>query len=289
MSIKLENVKHIYMPKSPYERVALDNVTLEIAEGSFTAIAGHTGSGKSTLLQHLNGLIAPTSGKVLVDGVDINSTVKADKKIVLAARHLVGMVFQYPEQQLFEETVAKDIAFGPIKQGLTNDEVTSRVRESMELVGLDYEKFKDKSPFSLSGGQMRRVAIAGVLALKPKYLVLDEPSAGLDPVGRERLIAAIEELHKKQKMTIILVSHSMEDIARLASSIIIMAQGRMLMQDKPLKIFKNRELLAKAGLSAPHIMTLMEKLNNAGLRVNTEVLTVKEGIKAIKEGIARAK
>lgn len=289
MSIKLENVRHIYMPKSPYERVALDNVTLEIAEGSFTAIAGHTGSGKSTLLQHLNGLIAPTSGKVLVDGVDINSTVKADKKIVLAARHLVGMVFQYPEQQLFEETVAKDIAFGPIKQGLTNDEVTARVRESMELVGLDYEKFKDKSPFSLSGGQMRRVAIAGVLALKPKYLVLDEPSAGLDPVGRERLIAAIEKLHKKQKMTIILVSHSMEDIARLASSVIIMAQGKMLMQDKPLKIFKNRELLAKAGLSAPHIMTLMEKLNNAGLRVNTEVLTVKEGIKAIKEGIARAK
>lgn len=289
MSIKLENVRHIYMPKSPYERVALDNVTLEIAEGSFTAIAGHTGSGKSTLLQHLNGLIAPTSGKVLVDGVDINSTVKADKKIVLAARHLVGMVFQYPEQQLFEETVAKDIAFGPIKQGLTNDEVTARVRESMELVGLDYEKFKDKSPFSLSGGQMRRVAIAGVLALKPKYLVLDEPSAGLDPVGRERLIAAIEKLHKKQKMTIILVSHSMEDIARLASSVIIMAQGKMLMQDKPLKIFKNRELLTKAGLSAPHIMTLMEKLNNVGLRVNTEVLTVKEGIKAIKEGIARAK
>lgn len=289
MSIKLENVRHIYMPKSPYERVALDNVTLEIAEGSFTAIAGHTGSGKSTLLQHLNGLIAPTSGKVLVDGVDINSTVKADKKIVLAARHLVGMVFQYPEQQLFEETVAKDIAFGPIKQGLTFDEVTARVRESMELVGLDYEKFKDKSPFSLSGGQMRRVAIAGVLALKPKYLVLDEPSAGLDPVGRERLIAAIEKLHKKQKMTIILVSHSMEDIARLASSVIIMAQGRRLMQDKPLKIFKNRELLAKAGLSAPHIMTLMEKLNNAGLRVNTEVLTVKEGIKAIKEGIARVK
>lgn len=289
MSIKLENVRHIYMPKSPYERVALDNVTLEIAEGSFTAIAGHTGSGKSTLLQHLNGLIAPTSGKVLVDGVDINSTVKADKKIVLAARHLVGMVFQYPEQQLFEETVAKDIAFGPIKQGLTNDEVTARVRESMELVGLDYEKFKDKSPFSLSGGQMRRVAIAGVLALKPKYLVLDEPSAGLDPVGRERLIAAIEKLHKKQKMTIILVSHSMEDIARLASSVIIMAQGKMLMQDKPLKIFKNRELLTKAGLSAPHIMTLMEKLNNAGLRVNTEVLTVKEGIKAIKEGLARVK
>ena len=289
MSIKLENVSHIYMPKSPYERVALDNVTLEIAEGSFTAIAGHTGSGKSTLLQHLNGLIAPTSGKVLVDGVDINSIAKADKKIILAARHLVGMVFQYPEQQLFEETVAKDIAFGPIKQGLTNDEVTARVRESMELVGLDYEKFKDKSPFSLSGGQMRRVAIAGVLALKPKYLVLDEPSAGLDPVGRERLIAAIEKLHKKQKMTIILVSHSMEDIARLASSVIIMAQGRMLMQDKPLKIFKNRELLAKAGLSAPHIMTLMEKLNNVGLKVNTEVLTVKEGIKAIKEGIARVK
>lgn len=289
MSIKLENVRHIYMPKSPYERVALDNVTLEIAEGSFTAIAGHTGSGKSTLLQHLNGLIAPTSGKVLVDGVDINSTAKADKKIILAARHLVGMVFQYPEQQLFEETVAKDIAFGPIKQGLTNDEVTARVRESMELVGLDYEKFKDKSPFSLSGGQMRRVAVAGVLALKPKYLVLDEPSAGLDPVGRERLIAAIEKLHKKQKMTIILVSHSMEDIARLVSSVIIMAQGRMLMQDKPLEIFKNRELLAKAGLSAPHIMTLMEKLNNVGLKVNTEVLTVKEGIKAIKEGIARVK
>lgn len=290
MSLKLDNVTHIYMPKTPYERVALDSVSLEIAEGSFTAIAGHTGSGKSTLLQHLNGLLAPSSGTVTVDGVDINRLKsKADKKTAIATRHTVGMVFQYPEQQLFEETVALDIAFGPTQQGLAPEAVTARVKESMELVGLDYEKFKDKSPFQLSGGQMRRVAIAGVLALQPKYLVLDEPTAGLDPQGRENLLRAIRELHKKKKITIVLVSHSMEDIARLADSVIIMAHGKMLTQDRPLAVFKNNELLAEAGLAAPHIMTLLAKINAVGIKVNTDALTLEQGVRAIKEGLAHAK
>lgn len=290
MSLKLDNVTHIYMPKTPYERVALDAVSLEIAEGSFTAIAGHTGSGKSTLLQHLNGLLAPSTGTVTVDGVDINRLKsKADKKTAIAARHCVGMVFQYPEQQLFEETVALDIAFGLTRQGLAPEAVTARVKESMELVGLDYEKFKDKSPFQLSGGQMRRVAIAGVLALQPKYLVLDEPTAGLDPHGRENLLRAIKELHKKKKITIVLVSHSMEDIARLADSVIIMAHGKLLTQDSPLAVFKNSALLAEAGLAAPHIMTLLERIAAAGIKVDTNALNLEQGMRAIKEGLAHAK
>ena len=227
MSIEVKNVTYVYMPKTPFERVALADVSLTIPEGSFTAIAGHTGSGKSTLVQHLNGLLTPTSGAVLVDGVNIGDKSKTGRQQAQTARQQVGMVFQYAEHQLFEESIAADIAFGPANQELSAEEIDQRVREAMGIVGLDYDTYHDRSPFSLSGGQMRRAAIAGVLAMRPKYLVLDEPAAGLDPSGREELLQQIKRLHKEQNMTIVMVSHSMEYIAKLADNVIIMAQGKV--------------------------------------------------------------
>ena len=242
MSIELKQVSYTYMPKTPYEHKALDAVSFTLEEGSFTAIAGHTGSGKSTLVQHLNGLLHPENGQVLVDGTDLAASSKQGRKEAMAARNKVGMVFQYPEQQLFEETIAADIAFGPKNQGIEGKELEERIKESMELMGLAYDEFKDRSPFQLSGGQKRRVAIAGVLALHPKYLVLDEPTAGLDPLGREALIQTICKLHKKWKLTIVFVSHNMEDIARLADSVIIMNHGKMAIKAAPQEAFMQTEL-----------------------------------------------
>ena len=202
MSIKIENLTYVYMPKTPFEKKALDNVSLEIEDGEFLAVIGHTGSGKSTLIQHLNGLLKPASGKIYVDGTDITDK---DTKLV-DIRKKVGLVFQYPEYQLFEETIAKDIAYGPSNLGLNEDEILKRVKKSMEMVGLNYEEYKDISPFELSGGQKRRVAIAGVIAMEPKVLILDEPTAGLDPAGRDDILEQIKLLHEKYNMTIILVS-----------------------------------------------------------------------------------
>ena len=222
MQIEVKNISHIYMENTPYEKKALNNVSLTINEGEFVAIAGHTGSGKSTLMQHFNGLLNPTKGEVFIDGIDINK--KKDKK-TLNARRSVGMVFQYPEQQLFEESIFADIAFGPRNFGCSEDEVKQRVKEAMDFVELDYEEYKDKSPFLLSGGQMRRVAIAGIIALKPKYLVLDEPTAGLDPRLKQNLLQKVKKLHQNEKMTIIMVSHNMDDIDLLADKVAIMRQG----------------------------------------------------------------
>lgn len=289
MAIELKNVSYTYLPQTPFERQALKNVNLSIEEGVLTAIAGHTGSGKSTLLQHLNGLLAPTQGEVLVDGVNLQGKTKQEKQAAFKARQAVGMVFQYAENQLFEETVAADIAFGPKNQKLTAAEIDKRVHEAMELVGLDYDKFAQRVPFQLSGGQMRRVAIAGVLAMKPKYLVLDEPAAGLDPAGKEALIAQIKKLQQKNNMTIVLVSHSMEDIASLADSIIIMHDGKVLIKDSPRKVFNQPALLAKAGLKRPQIMDLLAKINASGIKVNQDALTINEGIKNILEGLQRVK
>lgn len=289
MAIELKNVSYTYLPQTPFERQALKNVNLSIEEGVLTAIAGHTGSGKSTLLQHLNGLLAPTQGEVLVDGVNLQGKTKQEKQAAFKARQAVGMVFQYAENQLFEETVAADIAFGPKNQKLTAAEIDKRVHEAMELVGLDYDKFAPKVPFQLSGGQMRRVAIAGVLAMKPKYLVLDEPAAGLDPAGKEALIAQIKKLQQKNNMTIVLVSHSMEDIASLADSIIIMHDGKVLIKDSPRKVFNQPAILAKAGLKRPQIMDLLAKINASGIKVNQDALTINEGIKNILEGLQRVK
>ncbi|MCI8521178.1 MAG: energy-coupling factor transporter ATPase, partial [Clostridia bacterium] len=221
--IKAENVNYIYQQGTPFERQALYDINLEIPDGSFTAIIGHTGSGKSTLIQHFNALVKPTSGKITIDGIDVTAA-KTDLKLI---RRTVGLVFQYPEHQLFEETVYKDIAFGPTNMGLSSEEIDERVRESAALAGLN-ENLLERSPFDLSGGQKRRAAIAGVLAMKPKVLILDEPTAGLDPSGRDSILKTIKSLHKKNRdMIIIFISHSMEDVAKTAEHIIVMNKGRI--------------------------------------------------------------
>ena len=241
MSIKIENLVHVYMPKSPFEKVALNNVNIEINEGEFVALIGHTGSGKSTLIQHMNGLLKPTSGRIVVDGEDITK----DGVKLTDIRKKVGLVFQYPEYQLFEETIEKDIEFGPSNLGLSDDEITKRVKKSMEMVGLDYDTYRNKSPFDLSGGQKRRVAIAGVIAMEPKVLILDEPTAGLDPKGRDDILEQIKVLHDEYKMTIILVSHSMEDVGKLAERIIVMNKGEVALEGTPAKVFKESRNIRK--------------------------------------------
>ena len=283
MPIELKGVSYTYMKGTPFEREALRDVSLTIVDGSLTAIAGHTGSGKSTLVQHLNGLLNPTKGKVLVDGVNL---VGKDKETLLARRK-VGMVFQYPEQQLFEETVAADIAFGPKNLELSENEIERRVRSAMEFVQLDYDEYKDVSPFRLSGGQMRRVAIAGVLALEPEYLVLDEPTAGLDPQAREDLLRRIMELHRKNKLTIIFVSHNMEDIARMAERVVFIHDGHILVDAPPSEAFFADEEMQKAGLAAPPTFTLLSCLREAGLNVETDAFTAEEAAKRIVKAIRK--
>ncbi len=283
MSIKIENLTFIYNENTPFESKALDNINLEINEGEFIGLIGHTGSGKSTLIQHLNGLIKPTSGKIKIGDVDITS-----KGISLKAiRQKVGLVFQYPEHQLFEETVYKDIAFGPINLGLSGEEVDNRVKEAMELVGLDFEAVSERSPFELSGGQKRRVAIAGVLAMKPEVLVLDEPTAGLDPKGRDDILGQIQSLYEKNKMTIILVSHSMEDIARLVNKIIVMYKSQVAMTGSPREIFKRADELESLGLGAPQITYFMKAFKSKGREIKEDVLTVEEAKEEILKYLRR--
>lgn len=277
MSIKIENLTHVYMPKTPFEKKALDNVNLVIEDGEFLALIGHTGSGKSTLIQHLNGLLEPSSGKILVD--DINLTDKETK--LTDIRKKIGLVFQYPEYQLFEETIEKDIAFGPNNLGLSQGEVSDRVKKAMEMVGLDYETYKDVSPFDLSGGQKRRVAIAGVIAMEPKVLILDEPTAGLDPKGRDDILEQIKILHEKYKMTIVLVSHSMEDVGKLAERIVVMNKGKVALMGKPADVFREVEILEEIGLAVPQVTYLMRELKKKGFNVSDEIFTVEQGSKEI--------
>ena len=272
MSIKIENLTYVYMPKTPFEKKALDNVNLEIEDGEFLAVIGHTGSGKSTLIQHLNGLLKPASGKIYVDGTDITDK---DTKLV-DIRKKVGLVFQYPEYQLFEETIAKDIAYGPTNLGLNEDEILRRVKKSMEMVGLDYDEYKDISPFELSGGQKRRVAIAGVIAMEPKVLILDEPTAGLDPAGRDDILEQIKFLHEKYNMTIILVSHSMEDVGKLAEKIIVMNDGHIELQGKPKEVFREIDTLERIGLAVPQVTYLMRALKRKGFNVSEDIFTVEK-------------
>lgn len=273
MSIKIENLSHVYMPKTPFEKKALDNVNLIIKDGEFLALIGHTGSGKSTLIQHLNGLLEPTSGKIYVDGMDITA-----KGVKLAdIRKKVGLVFQYPEYQLFEETIEKDIAFGPRNLGLSEDEITARVKKSMMMVGLDYDKYKYLSPFELSGGQKRRVAIAGVIAMEPKVLILDEPTAGLDPKGRDDILEQIKVLHNQYNMTIILVSHSMEDVGKLAERIVVMNKSKIELLGTPSEVFKEIEILEQIGLGVPQVTYLMRALREKGFDVSDSIFTVEEG------------
>ncbi len=260
MSIEVRHLTHCYQEGSALSTVALDDISMTIEDGEFLGIIGHTGSGKSTLVQHLNGLLKPSSGQVLVDGEDLNGE-HVNRR---ALRQRIGLVFQYPEYQLFEETVAKDIAFGPKNQGLSKEEIDQRVRYAMDCVHLDYEKYSERSPFELSGGQMRRAAIAGVLAMKPAVLILDEPTAGLDPRGRDRILTMLEELHTREKVTIVMVSHSMDDMARLATRLIVMAEGKILASGTPREIFAQEDMMVSAGLGVPEASRLCRALRAKG-------------------------
>lgn len=270
MSIKLENISYQYRDSS--RRKALSNVSLEIKPGEFIGIAGHTGSGKSTLIQHLNGLLKPDEGKVLFDGSDIYQEGYSLKEL----RGKVGLSFQYPEHQLFEVTVFEDVCFGPKNLGLSQEEVKERAREALQMVGMD-EKYYEKSPFELSGGQKRRVAIAGILAMHPQYFILDEPTAGLDPIGRDKILELLKRLHEDQGITIILVSHSMEEIANYVDRILVMDQGCLLYDDVPKEVFKHKEKLEEIGLAVPFYMYLMEDLRERGFfEEEVTAITLKE-------------
>ena len=284
MPIKIENLTHIYMKGSPFEKKALDDINIEIEDGEFVALIGHTGSGKSTLIQHINGLLKPSSGKIIVDGVDIT-----DKKINLNfIRKKVGLVFQYPEYQLFEETIEKDIAFGPKNLGLSDDDINKRVKRAMNMVGLKYEEYKDKSPFEVSGGQKRRVAIAGVVAMEPKVLILDEPTAGLDPKGRDDIFSEIKNLHNEYNMTIIFVSHSMEDVAKLAGRIIVMHEGKCILDGPPEKVFNEVDTLESVGLAVPQVTYMVKKLREKGINISKDVFTVKQAKEEILKILSKS-
>ena len=277
MSIVVKNLTHIYNEGMPFSSKALDNISFEIKDRDFVGLIGYTGSRKSTLIQHLNGILKPSSGDIYINDFKIT-----DPDLNLTEiRKRVGVVFQYPEYQLFEETIEKDIAFGPNNLGLTQDEVSKRVKKSMEMVGLDYETYKDISPFDLSGGQKRRVAIAGVIAMEPKVLILDEPTAGLDPKGRDDILEQIKILHEKYKMTIVLVSHSMEDVGKLSERIVVMNKGKVALMGKPAEIFKEVEILEEIGLAVPQVTYLMRALKEKGFNVSDEVFTVEQGSKEI--------
>lgn len=272
MSIVIENLTHIYMEGSPFEKKALDDVSITINDGEFIGLIGHTGSGKSTLIQHINGLLKPSSGKIIVDDVDIT-----DKKVKLnSIRKKVGLVFQYPEYQLFEETIEKDIAFGPKNLGLSDDDINNRVKRAMKIVGLDYKEYKDKSPFELSGGQKRRVAIAGVVAMEPRVLILDEPTAGLDPKGRDEILGRIKSLHEEYKITTILVSHSMEDVAKLANRILVMHSGKCILDGTPEDVFKESETLEQVGLAVPQVTYLVKRLREHGFNISKDIFTIEQ-------------
>ena len=272
MSIKLEHVSYVYMPGTPYEKEALTDVSLEINKGEFVAVIGHTGSGKSTLVQNLNGLLHPTGGTASLDGIDLSGKTQEAKQ----ARGRIGMVFQYPEHQLFAETVYEDIAFGPKNLGLNNEETDARVKEAMKFVGLDLETYAQRSPFSLSGGQMRRVAIAGVVAMNPDYLILDEPSAGLDPGSRRAVFAEIMALYKKRGIAIIMVTNSMEDAAKYAKRMLVINKGQIILDGRPGEIFlKEKKRLLEVGMDVPEVYKLADELRAKGLRLPHEITDAK--------------
>ena len=286
MPIQVEHLTHIYMPGSPFSAVALNDVSLTIEDGELIGLLGHTGSGKTTLVQHLNGLIKPTSGRVVVDGLDLTQKGVS----LLEVRKKVGLVFQYPEYQLFEETVAKDIAFGPRNMGLDAEEIDRRVRGAMLQVGLNYDEVAERSPFELSGGQMQRVAIAGVLAMQPRVLILDEPTAGLDPAGRNSILQMIRDLHAAGGLTVIMVSHSMDDISTLATRLVVMSRGELVMTGTPREVFTQQEKLRSIGLGVPQAAELTHALIAEGFDLPGDLYTLDEVCHAIlalkKEGRA---
>ena len=280
MSIKLSNIYHTYSKGTPFERLALNNVSLDIAKGEIVAIIGHTGSGKSTLVQHLNGLLKPDQGQATIDDIDITAKGAQAK----AARQQVGMVFQYPEHQLFAETVFEDIAFGPRNNGVEEEAVAKQVREAMEYVGLDYDTFAQRSPFQLSGGQMRRVAIAGVVAMNPDYLVLDEPSAGLDPRSRNAVFKEIMSLHKSRGIAIVLVTHSMEEAVKYADRLLVINAGKVLFDGTPAEIFKEHAAeLVEVGVDVPQVYKLADLLRQSGVALPENIKDDVSLVKAIKK------
>jgi energy-coupling factor transport system ATP-binding protein len=274
--LEVKNLRHVYSAGTPFEHIALNDVSFQVERGEFIGVIGHTGSGKSTLMQHLNGLLKPTSGSVLLDGVDIWS----DKKVTRESRFRVGLVFQYPEYQLFEETVYKDIAYGPGNMGLSKEEIDRRVRDAASLVGITEEQL-EVSPFDLSGGQKRRVAIAGVIAMEPEVLILDEPTAGLDPEGREEILKNIDDYRKAKNATIMMVSHSMSDVARLAQRLLVMNNASLAMDGTPIEVFSHAQELIDMGLDIPELTRMFLILQQKGILVN-QVYTVDQAIAEIK-------
>ena len=281
MSIRVEHLTHIYDKGLPTEQIALEDINFTVADGELLGVIGHTGSGKSTLLQHLNGLLKPSSGRVLVGDVDIT----APGVSMVEIRKRIGLVFQYPEYQLFEETVAKDVAFGPKNLGLSEQEIEERVREALELVGLDYEQIKERAPFELSGGQKRRVAIAGVVAMRPEVLILDEPTAGLDPKAHHDVLDMVQEVHRRTGNIIILVSHNMADIARVSDKIIVIDSGHLVTTGPPQEVFAQKELLRGVGLDLPPITEFTETLREKGMALPPTILDTKEAALAIAKAL----
>ena len=272
MPIEVRHLTHCYSEGSVLRTVALDDVSFTINDGEFVGIIGHTGSGKSTLVQHLNGLLKPSSGQVLIDGEDLNGE-HVNRR---ALRQRIGLVFQYPEYQLFEESVEKDIAFGPKNQKLSPEEIAERVRYAMDCVHLDYDKYAARSPFELSGGQMRRVAIAGVLAMKPSILILDEPTAGLDPRGRDKILSMLEELHQREHVTTLMVSHSMDDMARLAGRLLVMSEGKVVADGTPREIFAQEDMMTSIGLDVPEAARLCARLRAKGYNLPADLFRPEE-------------
>ncbi len=284
MSIKINHLTHIYGEGTAFEKKALDDINFEILDGEFIGLIGHTGSGKSTLIQHLNALLIPTSGEVLLNGENIYS----DKSKLKSIRQRVGLVFQYPEHQLFEMTVYKDVAYGPGNLGLSPEEIDKRVRSAFETVGLSEDVY-DKSPFELSGGQKRRAAIAGVLAMEPEVLILDEPTAGLDPKGRDEILDAVKKMHEMRKITVILVSHSMEDVAKLVDRIIVLSKGKTAIIGTPREVFSQRKKLESIGLAAPQISYVFSELNKKGYDVPADIYTVNEASEVLYKFLKQVK
>jgi len=277
MSIRVEHLTHIYDKGMPTQSVALDDISFTAEDGQFIGVIGHTGSGKSTLLQHLNGLLKPDSGRVIVGDVDIT----APGTSMVEIRKRIGLVFQYPEYQLFEETVAKDVAFGPKNLGLNQEQIEERVREAIELVGLDYETVKDRSPFELSGGQKRRVAIAGVVAMRPEVLILDEPTAGLDPKAHKDVLTMVEEVHRRTGNITIFVSHNMADIAKLSDKIVVIDSGKLVTVGTPKEVFSRKDELRAVGLDLPPVTEFTESLREKGIDLSATILDVEQAAEEI--------